>query len=67
MLNVNLLKAAIAAKGLRQGDIAKKLDLSAGCFSRKVNGKVPFNTDELSVLISELDIESSFLTIFFGK
>lgn len=65
MLDVNKLKAAIVASGLRQKDVAKALGITDRNFRYKLSKKKLYNT-EIEILIDVLNIESP-MEIFFAK
>lgn len=65
LLDVNKLKAAIVAKGLRQKDVAAALGITDRNFRYKLSKKKFYNT-EIEVLIDVLNIESP-MEIFFAK
>ena len=44
---VNKLKGKIAEAGYSQRSLAAELGMSKNTLNSKVNGKIPFNTDEI--------------------
>ncbi len=44
------VKAALARRGVTQAEAAEQLEMSRVAFSRRVNGKVPFDVAELETL-----------------
>lgn len=65
LVNVNLIKGAIASKGLTQKDVAKKLEMSPKTFSMKLKKRV-FGSDEIEKMIKLLDIKDP-MPIFFAS
>lgn len=65
MVNVNLIKGAIASKGLTQKDVAKKLEMSPKIFSMKLKKRV-FGSDEIEKMIKLLDFKDP-MPIFFAS
>ena len=56
MVETNLLKGRIAMAGLTQGVVANRMKMGANTFSAKVNGKSPFDVDEVVLLCKILNI-----------
>ncbi|MBP3509189.1 helix-turn-helix domain-containing protein [Oscillibacter sp.] len=52
----NLLRGAIIAQGLTMQSAAQKIGISRNSMSARMNGKVPFNADEIEKLCALLDI-----------
>ena len=48
------LKAALAAKGITQIDLAKRIGLCSKSLSLKMNGKVDFTLTDMQRIIKEL-------------
>lgn len=67
MVDTRLLKAAMVARGYTQLDVAKQLNLSASAFNKKVNGKVPFNTNEVAIMLNVLDLSADVVKVFFAQ
>ncbi len=66
MINVNLIRAKIAEKGMTQGEVAQKIGMSANTFSTKMkNGR--FGLDEADRMINLLEIENPELYFFANK
>ncbi len=59
MLNKNLLKGAIAEKGLTQGRLAELIGMSENTLSSRMVGSSPFNTDEIDEICKVLEIENN--------
>lgn len=59
MLNRNLLRSKIARKGITQNELAAAIGVNKNTLSSKMNGKKPFNTDEIDKICEFLEIESS--------
>lgn len=53
----NLLRGEIAAKGLTMREVAHMTGISRNSFSAKINGKTPFNTEEVVRLCEVLEID----------
>lgn len=45
-MQMNLLRAEIAAQGMSHREVAQKAGISRSAFSAKINGQRPFDTDE---------------------
>jgi transcriptional regulator with XRE-family HTH domain len=58
-MNVNILKGKIVEKGFTQRTLAKKMKMSTNTLNEKLNGKRPFNTDEVRDLCDLLGITNS--------
>ena len=58
-MDINKLKYAIARAGYTQKRLAEELGYSKNGFNLKVNGKIPLNIDEVTVICSKLGIEST--------
>ena len=52
----NLLRGAIIAQGLTMQSVAQKIGISRNSMSARMNGKVPFNADEIEKLCVLLGI-----------
>lgn len=59
MLNPNLLKAAIAKRGLNQGKLAEKIGISENTLTSRMQGKSVFNTDEIDIICEVLKISDN--------
>lgn len=66
MTDTAKLKAAIIAKGYRQEDVAKKLNISTQSLNYKINNKRDFRASEIEKLKFILDIENIDV-IFFAQ
>lgn len=55
---MNKLKGKIAEAGLSQRKVADYLHISKNTLNAKINGKKPFNTNEIRSLCELLHIES---------
>lgn len=64
MVLANELKGRIVAKGLTQGEVAKKLGITSKTFSNKLEKGV-FTTLEIEKLIKILDLKNPW-EIFFA-
>lgn len=65
MVQTNELRAAMARKGLTQGEVAKHIGLSNKTFCDRMKKKV-FGSDEIEKMIDLLEIDDP-LWIFFGR
>ena len=65
MVDTNKLRAMWVAKGLRQADVARLIDMSQRTFSRKMKRGI-FGSDDMEKLIDALQI-SEPCSIFFAK
>lgn len=59
MLNRNLLRAAMAARGYTQEGLAKKIGISANTLSSRLLGTSSFNVDEIDKICEVLCITSN--------
>lgn len=55
-MNANLLKAAMAEKGMNQAQLAKAIGISANSMSRKLNGKRDFSLSEVAAITEVLEL-----------
>lgn len=58
-MNTNMLKGKIVENGYSQRTLAKKISMSVNTLNEKLNGKRPFNTDEVILLCEVLGITNS--------
>lgn len=58
-MNVNKLKGKIAEAGLTQRSISEKLGMSKNTVNSKVNGKIPFNINEVDRFCDLLGIRDN--------
>lgn len=58
-MNANMLKGRIVEKGYSQRALAKRINMSVNTLNEKLNGKRPFNTDEVILLCEVLGITNS--------
>lgn len=56
------IRAMLARREITQGAFARQCGWSIAFFSRRMNGEVPFNTDEIERIAKELDIPLDQLT-----
>lgn len=56
MVNTNLLKGKIVAKGYTQTQVAEKMHISVNSLSAKINGKKAFTLPEVARLCEILGI-----------
>ena len=65
---VNKLKGKIVEAGYSQRSLALELGMSKNTLNSKVNGKVPFNTNEIERICDKLGSHdlSEKAAIFFG-
>ncbi len=57
-MNMNLLRAAMAEKGMNQAQLAAAIGISANSLSRKMNGRRDFALAEVVAITQVLDLES---------
>nr|WP_233145106.1 helix-turn-helix transcriptional regulator [Staphylococcus aureus] len=69
--NVKRMKAERIAKGISISDMAKKLGMTPGTYSKKENGHIRINVDDLAKVIEVLELPQDkcgiFLLIKFPK
>ncbi|HGN7357893.1 TPA: helix-turn-helix transcriptional regulator [Staphylococcus aureus] len=69
--NVKRMKAERIAKGISISDMAKKLGMTPGTYSKKENGHIRINVDDLAKVIEVLELPQDkcgiFLLIEFPK
>lgn len=61
------IKAVIYANGDTCASAARKLKMSVGSFSKKMNGKIPFNADEMLLFKDTYNLSWEELTDVFFK
>jgi hypothetical protein len=64
LVDTNLLRGKIAEKGKSQAEIAKAIGVTSKTFYNKMTKKV-FGSDEIEIMIAELDIKNP-MEIFFA-
>jgi len=57
-MNMNLLRAAIAEKGMNQAELAAAIGISANSLSRKMNGRRDFALSEVVAITQVLDLKA---------
>ena len=57
-MNANLLRAAMAEKGMNQTELAKAIGISANSMSRKLNGRRDFTISEAAAIASALNLKA---------
>ena len=50
------IRAELARRSLSQTDLARMLGTTQQAISRRMSGKVPFNTDELNAIAKQLGV-----------
>lgn len=65
--NVNRLKAERIARGISLVDMAEKMGMAQSTYSKKENGIIRINVDDLANAVSILKIPDNELGIFFVK
>lgn len=65
MIRTNELRGIIAKNGLSQSDVALKIGITPKTFYEKMKNGV-FGSDEIQIMINELNIEDP-MSIFFAK
>lgn len=63
--NIKRMKAERIAKGISLHDMAKKMDMTPGTYSKKENGHIRINVDDLAKVIEILDLPQDQCGIFF--
>lgn len=56
------IRAELARRDVTQSDFAKKVGWSPAYFSRRMNGEVPFDADEIDLIALELGMRRDQLT-----
>jgi transcriptional regulator with XRE-family HTH domain len=56
------IRAELARRNMSHSDFAKQAGWSAPYFSRRMNGEVPFDADEIDVIALELGMRRDQLT-----
>lgn len=51
------IRAELARRDITQTDFAQQLGWSGPYFSRRMNGEVPFNTDEIELMAKALELD----------
>lgn len=64
MLNSNLLRAAMAEKGISQAQLARAIGISENSMSRKLNGKREFRLSEVAAITEVLGLQAPQLIFF---
>lgn len=65
--NRNRVKAERIARGLSVNEMAEKLGVHAGTYSKKENGKLRITVEDLSKILNVLNIPEKDCGIFFTK
>lgn len=65
MIKINELRGIIAKNGFSQSDVAKMIGVTPKTFYEKMKNGV-FGSDEIQIMIDELNIENP-IAIFFAK
>lgn len=55
-MSTNKLKGKIMEAGYSQRSLAKEIGMSKNTLNSKVNGKIPFNTDEIEMICLKLGV-----------
>ncbi|MCH8657703.1 helix-turn-helix domain-containing protein [Staphylococcus lugdunensis] len=63
--NVKRMKAERIAKGISLSEMANKLEMTPGTYSKKENGHIRINVDDLAKVIEILEIPQDKCGIFF--
>lgn len=67
-MNVNLLKSKYTAQGFNQKTLAKEMEISESCLSKKMSSKHGFRLGDVSKLISVLSLTpTEVMDIFFAN
>lgn len=59
------MKAERIAKGISLSEMAKRLNMTAGTYSKKENGHIRINVDDLAKVIEVLELPQDKCGIFF--
>ena len=62
-----LLRGRMAACGMTQEDLARRLKLSTNSVSRRMSGKEPWRLDECYDVLSMLDVPDKRIGEYFPK
>ena len=65
--NRNRVKAERIARGYTVHEMAEKLNVSSGTYSKKETGKLRINVEDLSDILNVLEIPERDCGIFFTK
>lgn len=65
-MNSNLLRAALAQRGMTQGKLAELVGISPNSLSRKLNGKRQFTLGEVEAISRVLELQNP-ATVFFDR
>lgn len=63
--NVKRMKAERIAKGISLSEMAEKLEMTPGTYSKKENGHIRINVDDLAKVIEILELPQDKCGIFF--
>ncbi|MCI2760840.1 helix-turn-helix domain-containing protein [Staphylococcus lugdunensis] len=63
--NLRRMKAERIAKGISLAEMAEELGMSKGTYSKKENGHIRFNVDDLAKVIEVLEFPKENCGIFF--
>ncbi|MCG1816560.1 helix-turn-helix domain-containing protein [Staphylococcus epidermidis] len=63
--NVKRMKAERIAKGISLSEMAGKLEMTPGTYSKKENGHIRINVDDLAKVIEVLELPQDKCGIFF--
>lgn len=67
MINTKVMRSAMILGGDTQESLAKYLGLTRQTVNKKVNGKVPFNADEIEGIVRRYSLTNdALLAIFFA-
>lgn len=65
-MNFNKLRAKFAERGTTQKEVAKKIGINSGTFSKKMNGVTEFTRDEIAMISMVLGLSKDELNdVFF--
>lgn len=63
--NVRRMKAERIAKGISLRDMSQRMEMTQGTYSKKENGKIRINVDDLAKVFDILELEEEDCGIFF--
>lgn len=65
--NIKRMKAERIAKGISLAEMANKMDMTPGTYSKKENGHIRINVDDLAKVIEILELPQEMCGIFFTQ
>lgn len=65
--NVRRMKAERIAKGISLKEMSEKMNMTQGTYSKKENGHIRINVDDLAKVFEILDLSQNDCGIFFTQ